>query len=281
MVIAAPRAGKRLLADAGAGAARAGRRRAIGLAVGGALAAGGALAGWRLGAYGVGGATGRAADAVVVPPPRDAGAPDAAPTGVIAVLGTSLSARRAWPHALAQALQDCAAVKARAVVAARPGANSAWGLAQIETALFPPGATPDALIVEFAINDASLLRGLSLARSEATHRAILARAQAAQVPVFLATMNPAWGWNAWERPGLRAYHDVYRRLAGEGLAGLIDVAPAWRALSPQARATLAPDGLHPTDAGFATIAAPHFLRALEMLYCPQRAEQRGEGRNGD
>lgn len=218
---------------------------------------------WWLHAHGVGAGQGvvaagaAALDPLAVPPDRPAR---------IVVLGTSLTNGGTWTDDLAAALAACHPGGVAVARTARNGATSRWGVGQIDAVL---ATSPDLLIIEFAINDASLARGMTLAAFRARHAAMLAAAARAGVPVALATMNPAWGFNAWaERPGLAAYHAHYRSLAAAGQAGLIDSAPAWAALSPERLRTWMPDGLHPTEAGQREVTVPVFAAALRAALCP-------------
>lgn len=263
--------------------ARAGLRAAVlGIAAVGVLAV---LGGTMLATHGGGamltGTTGpapgsRPAEGVEpVPPGRPAR---------ITILGTSLTARGSWPDELARRLAACrpGGVEIRRV--ARPGASSRWGVRAEGRALTapdappgapsdaPPGASsgawrPDILIIEFAINDAALHRGVRLGQSVALHREMIARA--GEVPVFLAIMNPVHGIRGWARPGLAAYDATYRQLAAEGRAGLIDTAPAWERLDRAARRRLIPDGLHPGARAMRRVALPVFVAALAPLVCTE------------
>jgi lysophospholipase L1-like esterase len=192
----------------------------------------------------------------------------------IAILGTSLTARGTWPDDLALRLSACRPSGVEVRRTARPGASSRWGAEAIGRALAPEGGPPpDILVIEFATNDAALHRGVRLRRSVALHREMLARAgevsgeAPGQVSVFLATMNPGHGAAGWARPGLAAYNAAYRRLAAEGLAGLIDTGPAWGALGKAERRRLIPDGLHPGEEGMRRVAVPAFAAALAPLVC--------------
>ena len=151
---------------------------------------------------------------------------------------------------------------------AKPGANSAWGAAALRDRL-AAGPAPDALVVEFSINDSSLWRGMTLAASRARHEEILQMAGATDVPVWLATMSPAFGRKAWERPGQVAYRALYADLAAEQGAGLVAMVPAWLALSVPDRQHLMPDGLHPTEAAMEGVAMPRLVTALEKELCDQ------------
>ena len=160
----------------------------------------------------------------------------------IVAFGTSLTERALWPERLGDMLRDCGFRGASVAVRARPGAGSAEALAMI--AKDGTGARHLAL-VEFAVNDPDLVDGVSRAASLANHRAMIAalRARHPGIAVLLITTNPVTGLQRLKRPRLRAYGDLYTRLAEEEGASLFDgtarwvAAPGWR--------TALPDGLHP------------------------------------
>jgi len=180
--------------------------------------------------------------------PETLGEPDR-PLRVL-LLGTSLTARGDWPKRLEARLSACRPGGAEVRVLARPGAAGPWGVSVTGRALRAfDGAPPDLLAIEFSINDASLWRGVPLARARALLQKMLGEAEAAGVPALLATMNPAWGRKGLERPGQRAYRALYREAAREGRAALLDTVPAWLALPEAERRRLVPDGLHPGAEG--------------------------------
>lgn len=190
----------------------------------------------------------------------------------IAVLGTSLSARGPWPADLAARLGACRPGAVTVTRTARPGAASPWGADRIGAVLAPPEGPPDLLLLEFAINDAALARGTGLAASRAVHRRMLAAAAGAGVPVLLMTMNPAWGINRLERPGLPAYLALYPALARDHGAGLADTVPVWRGLPAAERRRLVPDGLHPGPEGMRAVLLPALETVLAPALCaPGRA----------
>ena len=179
----------------------------------------------------------------------------------IAILGTSLTARGNWAEMLRDELRKCNP-KAGITALAKPGANSAWGLA---TFLAEPSRF-DIVITEFSINDASLFHGMPLFQSRDRHARILAAiSDAGAVPV-LATMSPAWGREAWERPGQASYRQMYRDLGESGVA-LIDTTAEWREIAGQERVRLIPDNLHPTPEAMQRITVPAFLSALRPAVC--------------
>lgn len=177
--------------------------------------------------------------------PRDrvvaAAIPDSERLSIVA-FGTSLTQRAIWPERLGVALRDCGFREAAVTVRARPGAGSAEGLALIGS----DAARPRHLaLIEFAINDADLVDGVSRGTSLANHRAMIAalRARHPGIAVLLVTTNPVAGLQRLKRPKLMAYDDLYQRLAGEMGASLFDGAARWVA-TPGWQDAL-PDGLHP------------------------------------
>lgn len=181
---------------------------------------------------------------------------------VLAVLGTSLTARSTWPEALAEALGRCSGRQVRLVRIARPGANSSWGRQQ---AAALAAARPDLVLVEFTINDADIRDGVWLEQSRENHRAMVAELRQAvpEASLALVTLNPPRGWRRLTRPFLGRYLDLYAELAAQEGIGLIDLDPVWRAaLDGGAAAALVPDGLHPAPAAVARITGPALLKAI-------------------
>ena len=137
-----------------------------------------------------------AADRLLPAEPLPGNAPIA-----IAFMGTSLTAGSLWPDRAAEALAVCVARPVRALRFAQRGATSVWGIEQIEAVI---AAAPDIVVMEFAINDADVRRGLSLAASADNHHAILTRLKQGlpEARVVLMTTNPALGLRRLLRPRL-------------------------------------------------------------------------------
>jgi len=177
----------------------------------------------------------------------------------IVVLGDSLTAGyglpldQAFPARLEQALA-AHGVAARVVSAGVSGDTSAGGLARIDSML---EQHPDAVILELGANDG--LRGLDPRDTYANLDAILARLDAAKVPVLIAGMKAP--------PNLgRQYGDefeaVYPRLAELHGALLypffLDGVAADPALNQR-------DGMHPNAEGVAVVVKrilPYVLRLI-------------------
>lgn len=195
-------------------------------------------------------------------------APGTGPFRIVA-LGTSLTARGDWPDSLGARLSACAGRPVTVERVARAGAGSNWGRDQVAAVL---ALSPDLVLIEFAINDADLRDGVSLARARDNHLALIAALEAGRpgLPLMLMTMNRAEGLRGLMRPRLAAHHAQYRDLAagqgpGQGV-GLIDLAPLWAAALAAGRGPeLLPDGLHPTDAAVAEIALPAMVAEIGRL----------------
>jgi hypothetical protein len=187
--------------------------------------------------------------------------PGAAPPFTIAALGTSLTARGGWLEALPGGL---APRLLRPVVThnfGRVGANSRQGLALLDAVV---GALPEVVLLEFAINDAAVHRGVSLAES-VTNLTRMVRELRRALPdlrLYLMTMSPVRGWYRLLRPRLNVYYDEYAAIAAREQAGLIDHRRAWAALSPAELAEALPDGRHPIARVARAIVAAHVLAAI-------------------
>jgi acyl-CoA thioesterase I len=197
---------------------------------------------------------------LVPPPPEDAVDRPLAPLSLagdapvtIVFMGTSLTAGDPWPDLVVERLQACVTHPLRAQRIAEGGVTSGWGLSQIEAAI---AAAPDLVLLEFAINDADLRRGLSLSDSRDNHRALLARLKEGlpEARIVLMTTNPATGLRRLLRPRLADYYALYRDLAAEMDVGLIDLYPRWLAL-PRAAQGLT-DGVHPAPDSAASVIVP-------------------------
>ena len=163
----------------------------------------------------------------------------------IVAFGTSLTARNDWPRALEETLTACLDREVTVASVALPGAGSAWGLEAVGEVI---ARAPDLVLMEFAINDADMRDGVSLAVASDQHREILNRLVEAlpRVQILLMTMSHAHGLRGWTRPFLSGHYAQYRDLAEAHGAGLLDLYPRWLGAPAQVRRF--EDGLHPDDA---------------------------------
>lgn len=184
----------------------------------------------------------------------------AAPLRVVS-FGTSLSAADHWQPAVAAALGDC--TKVEIVTIAKAGANSGWAVGNLAALR---DARPEVVLIEFSVNDASLLHGVPVGDSRANTIAILDAVVAAQARPVLMTMNPAHGLHGLSRPFLGDYYRLYRDLAAERQVTLVDIEPSW--LSRGGLAAAIPDGVHPTAEAAIAVTAPAVTAVLRPLLCP-------------
>lgn len=178
----------------------------------------------------------------------------------LTVMGTSLTADYNWPERLAAALATCLGREVDLARVARAGFGSAWGRGQAADVL---AGNPDILLMEFAINDADMLDGVSLAVGAAAHRALIGEVRAARpdLRIALMTMSPAQGLRGLLRPRLGAHYAQYRLLADSLGLGLVDLYPRWMA-RPRKTRGLAADGLHPTTDTASDVILPVLLPYL-------------------
>ena len=197
----------------------------------------------------------------------------------VALLGTSLTKNGGWDAALAERLSECLGRPVQALNFGGAGKTSRWGLSQTEKVL---AAKPDVVAIEFSANDASFLKGFSIAESVRNVEAIARRLSAVERPpqVILLAMNPMHGLRGWVRPWLDHYYDAYEGAAARLGAGYLDLRPQWRALgAPTMRAAI-PDGVHPLREAAADVVAPPLVaEAAKKLGETCRGDRASPARN--
>lgn len=206
------------------------------------------------------------------PPPPAADIPLSRPliTGPLRVvtLGTSLTARpQIWPDALARALGACRSTAVEVIRLAGPGQNVSWGLGQLPQVI---AARPDLVLVEFAINDASLQRGMRLSRATGLHRDLITGLQQGlpDAQIVLMTMSPAYGPRGLIRPWLAQHYAAYAPLAQSMGTGFVDLHAHWQD-RPRAAQGLQEDGLHPAPEVAAEVIVPALMAYLDLdQICP-------------
>ena len=189
----------------------------------------------------------------------------AAPAGAraapikILMFGTSLTQGLGLPPgtelpAVLEAKLATAGVQAKVINAGVSGDTSADGLSRIAWSL---ADKPDCAIVELGSNDA--LRGIDPAITEKNVTAVLARFQAARVPVLLLGMKAPRNLG----PEYAARFDaIYPRLAARYHDLLYPFALEGVALDPKLNQA---DGMHPNPAGVQAIAAHLFPYVRRLI----------------
>lgn len=188
--------------------------------------------------------------------------PDDRPLRIV-VMGSSLTANYEWPSVLEQGLA-CLPIGASIVTVAKAGAGIRWGGEQVDSVA---EHDPDLVFIEFAINDADLIDGVSLTDAERLHDELISDLQALETPpeITLMTMSPAKGPRGWVRYWLADHYAQYRKIAEEQEIGLLDLYPRWLERSDRG---LAADGLHPDPQIAAEVIIPamvdYFARTLSV-----------------
>lgn len=187
----------------------------------------------------------------------------------IVVFGTSLSQGGGWVPQLQQALQARFPGLVTLTNTAKGGESSEWGRANVDSAVI--AQHPDAVFIEFAINDAVDRFHLSPDRVRQNLDFMLDRIAAAlpDCEIILQVMNPVVGKPEGDfshRRDLPGYEQIYRDAAKRRGLLLIDHAPTWAALleteGEEGFRRYAPDGVHPNAEAYARFVTPVILKAL-------------------
>lgn len=201
----------------------------------------------------------------------------------VVCFGTSLTATGQWVADLGKWLNTLdPAGKARATVhkSGLSGQASQTGLNNLQSKVIK--FNPDAVIIEFAINDAyegpnysqkHPDYGITLEKSKANLSAMIEQIQKAlpDAEIIIQTMNPVWnspngsGVSATARPELAAYYEGYRQVAEKYNLLLIDHYKNWiklRDADPELYKKYLRDGTHPSPEGSSAITFPEIKKAL-------------------
>ncbi|WP_367871952.1 GDSL-type esterase/lipase family protein [Luteolibacter sp. Populi] len=188
----------------------------------------------------------------------------------IVTYGTSLTASAAWPNQLKNILDSTWPGQTTLLNRASSGMASDWGIANLQAQVI--AAAPDAVFIEFAVNDAVDRFHIPVSQARANLEAMIDGILAAypQCEIILQVMNPVTGrpqGDAGWRPQLAHYQQVYRDVAAERGLSLIDYHPAWQALLDADETEFqftpyVPDGLHPNLAGEEAVLVPLLVSAI-------------------
>ena len=192
----------------------------------------------------------------------------------VVLLGTSLTDNGAWPSYLQTWLNSESGGGTITVInRGASGQGSDHGLAvQTPAAL---ADNPDAVFIEFGVNDAATSLGISLAESESNLSAMIDafEAQDPMTNILLQTMNNVADNTSPFSPrvNLAGYYQIYRDIAAAGALTLIDHYPNWLDLHTNNLPlweSYMNDPVHPNALGQQTVVMPELQAVLTAEASP-------------
>lgn len=186
---------------------------------------------------------------------------------IISAIGTSETAASPWFSPMGDWLKGLYPGKVTLDNEAISGTSSVSGISvQLPIAL---EHAPDAVFIEFAINDATPDANLTVEQSKANLQAMINRinnwaaVEEKSVDIIIQTTNndPYTPY----RPDLASYYQGYREVAAANGLLLIDHYPTWQSLYATNKATwdtYVPDGIHPGTLGVQNVILPEIQTAL-------------------
>lgn len=186
----------------------------------------------------------------------------------IVTYGTSLTSTPcfgAWVGALQNVLQAKYPGLATVVSSGEGAKCSIWGLENLQERVL--SKKPDAVFIEFSVNDAYLPYRMSLSDCRRNLNTMIDRILKVNqnCEIILMVMNPMVGIHSDRRPELMKFNDVYRSIARERGFILIDHYPAWMKILKADRKEfdrLVPDGAHPSPEGCRLVVIPNIYNAI-------------------
>lgn len=185
----------------------------------------------------------------------------------IVTYGTSLTAGGAWVAQLKQTLDRHFPKLTTVTNSGQGGMWSKWGVENLEARVI--AKKPDAVFIEFAINDAFLKYEMTPALARQNLETMIDRILAAEskCEIILMVMNPPTAEHLERRPKIADYEQVYRDVAQARGLRFIDHSAHWQAVLKKGDAAwraLVPDGIHPSAKGSAEVTTPHLLRSIGL-----------------
>jgi len=183
----------------------------------------------------------------------------------IVLYGTSLTANSAWPAALTSTLKKKYGGRVKIINAAKGGMDSRWGLTNVSNRVIRK--QPDAVFIEFTINDALQASLLSVRESRWNLKTMIGMIHAERpgCEIILMIMNPPTGTPLLQRPHYPDYAAAYRQVARKNEWQLIDFTPTWQQIikrTPTLWNAYAPDGLHPNPQAAREVILPKLLKEI-------------------
>ena len=183
----------------------------------------------------------------------------------IIVYGTSLTAGGAWVEQVRAVLETRFPGLARITNSGKGAMWSGWGVDNLDERVVR--LKPDAVIMEFGMNDAYLPYATTTEMCCLNLTKMIDRILAAhpECEIILWTTNECIGKHRETRPKLEEYYQVYREVAAERGLRFVDLYPEWVQIlknDPDAFNRYVPDGIHPRELGSEKVTTPAILAAL-------------------
>jgi acyl-CoA thioesterase-1 len=185
----------------------------------------------------------------------------------IVVYGTSLTAGGAWVKQLADALEQRFPGQATVINSGQSAMWSQWGVENLQERVLDKN--PDAVFIEFAVNDAFLDYQTSVEQARRNLETMIDRIDRSHpsAQVILMVMNPPIREHCQRRPNIERHNQMNRDVAAQRKLTLIDHWPAWMKIllrDPARFDEYVPDGIHPAEVGCRNVVTPGILRALGL-----------------
>jgi len=192
----------------------------------------------------------------------------------VVTYGTSLTAQGAWVAQFSAEL-DRRYPGLTTVINSGEGAMwSKWGVDNLDARV--TGKQPDAVFIEFSINDAYLPYNMSVEQARSNLETMVDRILATNksCEIILMVMNPPTGVHLAIRPQIESYNQMYRDVAARRHLMLIDHYPNWQQIlnaDPKRFSAYVPDGIHPNAEGCKMVITPRIINVLGMTAEPEAA----------
>lgn len=191
---------------------------------------------------------------------------------LVVVYGTSLSSGghgKAWMGEVARQFNEKYGNHLKYCLAGKGGMWSTWGVQHLEDSVI--SKNPDAVIMEFGINDAFEKYKTSPELAKLNLEYMIDRIQLnnPDCDIILQVMNMPVGKSAGFRPNLNAYYAMYREVAKKRKLMLIDHYPNWQKILNMGEEEFikhVPDGIHPNYESDRNIIAPYIIKRLESRF---------------
>lgn len=202
---------------------------------------------------------------------------------VIVAYGTSLTAKGGWIRQLQDELRKEYPGLATVINSGASGQWSKWGVENLDKRVIQK--RPDAVFIEFSINDSVARFNCSVEQSKANLVAMIERIgdHNPQCEIILMTTTPGdmypEGHRSY-RKDVAAYSDMYRAVAKEHGLLLVDHHRNWIALQQKDKVLFrkyVPDSIHPSVTACSEVVTPAILEALGIQTRSKGAKKPGGG----